>query len=83
MCLSPSGCVLCKRANENIDHILLHCEFVKKVWSKALEAFGLIGALPKRWSDIVIIKWQFRKNSKKVKQLWRIHSNGSSVADLV
>ena len=72
MCLSPSWCVLCRSANENIDHILLHCEFVKIVWSKALEVFGLIGALPKRWCDFEIINWQFRKQSKKVKQRFTV-----------
>ncbi|KAM7530918.1 hypothetical protein LguiB_034328 [Lonicera macranthoides] len=69
--LSPLWCVLCRRDNESIHHILLHCEFVMHVWSKALKMFGLEGAFSKRWSEFLIIKWHFRQNSKKVKQLWR------------
>ena len=31
-CFSPSWCVLCKNHGEDIDHILLHCKFVRVLW---------------------------------------------------
>ncbi|KAM7468372.1 hypothetical protein LguiB_015934 [Lonicera macranthoides] len=80
--LSPLWCVLCRRDNESINHILLHCEFVKHVWSKALKMFGMERVFPKRWSEFLIIKWYFRQNSKVVKQLWRIY-DGNCMVDLV
>ncbi|KAM7515165.1 hypothetical protein LguiA_004748 [Lonicera macranthoides] len=66
MSLSPWWCALCRRENENVDHILLHCEFVKYIWSKALELFGLMGVFPKKWRDFLIIKLYFKQNSKKI-----------------
>ena len=68
---SPSWYALCRRANESIDHILLHCDFAKHIWSKALVLFGLVGVFPKKWSDFLIIKWYFKQSSKRTKHLWR------------
>ena len=71
MYLSPSWCILCKRAIDNVDHILLHCNFVNDVWVRIFEMFGVVGAFPKSWAEFIIIKWTFKHNSKKLKLIWR------------
>ncbi|CAL8997556.1 unnamed protein product [Prunus brigantina] len=37
MCLSPHWCVLCNRAGESVDHLLLHCPFSIKLWEMLLK----------------------------------------------
>ena len=39
-------------------------------WSKVLVLLGLVGVFPKKWSYFLIIKWYFKQNSKRIKQLW-------------
>ena len=69
--ISPSWCILCKNGGENIDHILLHCNFTRYVWNKVVEDFELIGAMPSSWYGLLCMEWQFRGNKKKSKFLWR------------
>lgn len=40
------NCVFCNTVEETADHMLLHCEFAFKVWSKFMEAFGVDWCLP-------------------------------------
>ena len=69
--LSPSWCILCKRDGENIDHVLLQCSFVRKLWDKVFELFNIVGAVPHKWADFVIVKWHFNNYNKKISCLWR------------
>ncbi|KAM7474964.1 hypothetical protein LguiB_022207 [Lonicera macranthoides] len=70
-CLSPSWCVLCKRFDESIDHILLHCGFVRWIWAGLFKAFGVVGAMPKKWLEFVEVNWHFNKGHGKARDLWR------------
>ena len=69
MCFSPSWCVLCKDHGEDIDHILLHCKFVRLLWNRL---FGFMGVLPRRWAEAVNIKWSFKQSGSKFKCIWRL-----------
>ncbi|KAM7516657.1 hypothetical protein LguiA_006240 [Lonicera macranthoides] len=68
---SPSWCILCKQKGENIDHILLDCNFTGYMWNKVGEEFGSIGAKPSSWHEFLGMEWQFAGNKKKTKLLWR------------
>jgi hypothetical protein len=35
-------CFMCKRAGETVDHLLLHCEYVRELWS----LWGMLGYAP-------------------------------------
>ncbi|KAM7477124.1 hypothetical protein LguiB_024367 [Lonicera macranthoides] len=70
-CLSPSWCVMCNQNDENIDHILLHCGFVRRIWTGLFEAFGVIGAIPRKWSEFIELRWYFDKGKNNQKVLWR------------
>ena len=45
--LYPSWCVMCKRAEETVDHLFIHCSFSSRIWSKTLQTFGLYWVVPR------------------------------------
>ena len=71
LAISPSWCILCKQKGENIDHIILHCNYSSYMWNKVGEEFGIIGAKPNSWHVLLGMEWQFIGNNKKSKLLWR------------
>jgi hypothetical protein len=40
-------CCLCKKNGKSIDHILLHCEVVRELWSCILKLFGVEWVMPR------------------------------------
>jgi len=49
---SPSRCVLCGKAEETIDHLLLTCPFASNCWDWLRQKLGWISALPDRIEDL-------------------------------
>lgn len=49
--ISPSSCILCKRDEETVDHLLMHFQVARNLWLNVLEEtdFLLVG--------LVVIKW--------------------------
>jgi hypothetical protein len=39
-------CVMCKKHGETVDHILLHCEVARVVWSYFYSLFGVEWVMP-------------------------------------
>ena len=70
--VSPFWCVLCKKYGEDIDHILLHCQFAQVLWIRLFDLFGLVGALPRRWAEVIAIKWSFKRSGSRSKCIWRL-----------
>jgi len=40
-------CCLCKKSRESIDHLLLHCEVARDLWSYILILFGVEWVIPR------------------------------------
>jgi len=40
-------CCLCKKSGESIDHLLLHCEVARTLWSYVLILFGVEWIMPR------------------------------------
>ena len=40
MVLSPSWCVLCRKDDESIDHLFMHCEIATKLWNQLFYEAG-------------------------------------------
>lgn len=38
-----NGCSLCKDSEELTDHILIHCDKTRDLWTLLLATFGLVG----------------------------------------
>ena len=39
-------CYMCKSNGESVDHLLLHCPIVFKLWSMMFTLFGIYWAMP-------------------------------------
>ena len=85
-------CCLCKCDGESVDHLLLHCGEVFRLWSFAFRSFGVLWVLPKRVVDL-LVGWRnwLRKHSSNIWNLephcvmriiWR-ERNSSIFEDLV
>ena len=72
---SPSSgwCVLCKKDNESIDHLFLHCEFSFRLWCKFLKDLGRAWVIPKSTKELLCLGQGFFLN-KKGKVLWKVAS---------
>ena len=51
--LSLGWCVLCRKENESINHLFLHCMFPFSLWCKVLNEFGVSWAAPCSCSDLL------------------------------
>ena len=48
----PLRYVLCKEAEETIDHLFLHCNFSTEVWTLAVQELQINLILPTNWNDL-------------------------------
>jgi hypothetical protein len=63
-------CSMCKKSGESIDHLLLHCDVARDIWSYFLILFGVEWVMPRRVLDLL----SSRGNSLdrgQVKQIWK------------
>jgi hypothetical protein len=37
----PGFCTLCKLASEDVNHLLVHCDFTREVWNLLIKSFSL------------------------------------------
>jgi hypothetical protein len=61
---------MCKKSGESIDHLLLHCDVARDIWSYFLILFGVEWVMPRRVLDLL----SSRGNSLdrgQVKQIWK------------
>ena len=74
--LSPGWCVLCKRNNETIDYLFLHCEFSFSLWSNILQQLGKFWVIPRSSSELVSLGQSFSL-SKKGRTLWKFAASAT------
>jgi len=46
-------CVMCKKHGESIDHLLLHCDVARIVWSSFYRLFGVEWVMPSSVVDLL------------------------------
>ena len=56
-CTIMDWCCLCKCNWESVDHLLLHCGEVFRLWSFAFRSFGVLWVLPKRVVNL-LVSWR-------------------------
>jgi hypothetical protein len=44
-------CYMCKKSDESIDHLLLHCEVAIEVWNMVCHLFGVMWVMPGRLKE--------------------------------
>jgi hypothetical protein len=60
-------CCMCKRSEETVDHLLLHCEVAFALWSAFFGRFGLSWVMPRRVFDLLACWWSLgRRGSAAV-----------------
>jgi hypothetical protein len=47
-------CCMCKKSEESIDHLLLHCDVARDIWSYFLILFGVEWLTLRRVLDLLI-----------------------------
>jgi hypothetical protein len=52
-----NSCGMCKKDEESIDHLLLHCECAKFLWNAFFTCFGLAWAMPQGVVNLLQCWW--------------------------
>jgi hypothetical protein len=50
-------CGMCKKEEESIDHLLLHCERAQFLWNAFFSHFGLAWVMPRGVADLLHCWW--------------------------
>jgi hypothetical protein len=50
-------CCMCKRSEETVDHLLLHCEVASTLWYAIFSRFGMAWVMPRRVFDLLACWW--------------------------
>jgi hypothetical protein len=51
-------CSMCKKSGEFIDHLLLHCEVARELWTSIFSLFGVEWVMPRSGNRIALF-WTF------------------------
>ena len=49
-------CFMCKRAGESVDHLLLHCEYARELWSFIFCIMGIHWVMPGKVSELSLLE---------------------------
>jgi hypothetical protein len=63
-------CCMCKKSGESIDHLLLHCDVARDIWSFFYILFGVEWVMPRRVLDL-LSNWGNSLGRSQVKQIWK------------
>jgi hypothetical protein len=47
-------CYMCKKIEESVDHLLLHCDVAFALWSTLFSRFGMSWVMPRQFIDLLI-----------------------------
>jgi hypothetical protein len=64
-------CCLCKKSGESIDHLLLHCEVARDLWSYVLILFGVEWVMPRTVLEL-LNSWGAAIGCGHAKEAWRL-----------
>lgn len=67
----PNWCVLCKKDEETVDHLLIHCEVSYQLWVFCLDIFGMNWIVPRRVIEVVD-SWRCRSRNKEALRVWTV-----------
>jgi len=69
--ISYHECCLCKKSAESIDHLLLHCEVARALWSYVFNLFGVEWVMPHSVLEL-LISWGAAIGSRHAKEVWQL-----------
>jgi hypothetical protein len=50
-------CCMCKKSEEMVDHLFLHCEIASTLWDAMFSCFGLAWVMPRQVVDLLACWW--------------------------
>ncbi|XP_015057495.1 uncharacterized protein LOC107003703 [Solanum pennellii] len=69
--LHNKACVLCKSADESIEHIFIECHYARKVWERLLYWIDNHSRCPMTWSQFIQWSIQHGKGKTTSAQLFK------------
>ena len=57
------SCVLCKSADESMDHMFIQCQYVGEVWKRHLKWIDNQSSRPRTWTQF--IQWSIQNGKGK------------------
>ncbi|XP_057856822.1 uncharacterized protein LOC131066134 [Cryptomeria japonica] len=72
--LGPLRCIMCKKVEESLDHLLLQCEEAQTVWSFLLGKLGWMAPLPNTILDL-FSSWNIPSRRSVFSSLWLVASS--------
>jgi hypothetical protein len=64
-------CCMYKKSGGSIEHLLLHCEVVRNLWSYIFTLFGVEWVMPQRVLDL-LTSWGASFGCGSAKEVWRL-----------
>jgi hypothetical protein len=62
---------MCKKSEESIEHLLLHCEVARDIWSYILTLFGVEWVMPQMVLKL-LTSWGALFGYGPAKEVWRL-----------
>ena len=62
-------CFMCKRAGESMDHLMIHCEYARELWSMIFCLFGIVWVMPRKVSGLLDC-WRRKGSSHGLNTIW-------------
>lgn len=66
-----SRCFQCKKESETVNHLFLHCQFTRQLWSIILNLKGISWTMPRKVSE-ALTSWEEAGAQAKDKRRWRM-----------
>ena len=63
-------CCMCKRSEETMDHLFLHCAVAPFMWDAMFSRFGLAWVMPRRIVDLLACWWSSGRSRNAA--VWRM-----------
>ncbi|XP_069143460.1 uncharacterized protein [Solanum lycopersicum] len=57
------GCVMCKRAEESMEHLFIQCQYAEAIWERLLRWINVQTNMPKSWTEF--IQWCVKNGKGK------------------
>jgi hypothetical protein len=64
-------CCMCKKNGESMDHLLLHCEVARDLWSYIFSLFGIEWVMPQTVLEL-LTSWGVSVGYGRAKEAWRL-----------
>jgi hypothetical protein len=62
-------CCMCKQHGESVNHLLLHCEVARALWSMVFSIFAVTWVMPRAVVELLAC-WRGQRGNISAKEVW-------------